>query len=162
MNAKFRISENDYVNALKLYGKLTPKIIAIYLFFAGVLILIAIFGNPLIRGGAIGGLTGGAIVAILGRKALTPILARHHYRKYKAIHDKFAVGLNDDGVCIESSNAKGLIPWSDILKWRENEDYILIYLMPRLYHIVPKSVSNEGFDVTLLINRLNINVGKST
>ena len=62
MNAKFRISENDYVNALKLYGKLTPKMTAIYLSFAGVLILIALFGNPLIRGAAIGGLTGGAIL----------------------------------------------------------------------------------------------------
>lgn len=161
METKFRISENDYVNALKLYGKLSPKMLIVYLSVAGGLILIAIFGSPLIRSGAIGGVIGGAIVAILGRYILSPMLARRHYRKYKAIHDEFSVGLNDDGVSIESSNAKGLIPWSNILKWRDNDDYVLIYLMPRLYHIVPKSVSHDGFDVDLLINSLNRNVGKS-
>ena len=161
MKAKFRISEDDYVNALKLYGKLNPKMLIIYLSVAGGLLLIAIFGSPLIRSGAIGGIIGGAIVVILGRYLLSPMLARRHYRKYKAIHDEFTIGLNDDGVSIESSNAKGLIPWSNILKWRDNNDYVLIYLMPRLYHIVPKSVSQDGFDVALLINSLYRNVGKS-
>ena len=161
MEAKFRISENDYVNALKLYARLNPKMLIIYLSVAGGLILVAIFGSPLVRSAAIGGIIGAAIVVILGRYLLSPMLARRHYRKYKAIHDEFTVGLNDDGVSIESSNAKGLIPWDNILKWRDNDDYVLIYLMPRLYHIVPKSVSRDGFDVALLVNSLNRNVGKS-
>lgn len=161
MEAKFRISEKDYVDALKLYGKLTPKMMTIYLLVAVALVLIAVFGNPLFRSGAIGGLAGGAIVVILGRYALTPMLARRHYRKYRAIHDEFTIRLDDDGVCLESSNSKGILPWNDVLKWRENEDYLLIYLMPRLYHIVPKSIEQEGFDLALLTNCLYKNVGKS-
>jgi hypothetical protein len=161
MIAKFRISEKDYVSALKLYGKLTPKMLAIYLLVAGVLVLVAVFGTTLLSSGAIGGLAGGGIVVIFGRYVITPILARRHYREYKAIHDAFAISLSDDGVCIESSNAKGFLPWSDILKWRENDEFLLLYLMPRLYHIVPKSLSEEGFDIDLLVNGLNKNVGKS-
>ena len=162
MEARFRISEDDYVNGLKLYGKLTPKMMAIYLLVAGALLLIAIFGPTLIRSGAIGGLIGGGIVVIFGRYLFTPMLAKHHYGKYKAIHDEFVIDLSGDGVCIASSNAKGILPWNDILKWRENEDFLLLYLMPRLYHIVPKSISKQGFDTALLVDNLNKYVGKST
>ena len=161
MEAKFRVSEIDYVNALKLYGRLTPKMVALYLLIAGALVLIAIFGSVLLRSGAIGGLIGGGVVAIFGRYVIAPILAKRHYRKYKAIHDEFIIGLSDDGVRIESSNAKGILPWSDILKWRENREFLLLYLMPRLYHIVPKSIAQQGFDIALLVNGLNKNVGKS-
>ena len=96
MIARFRISEKDYVSALKLYGKLTPKMIMIYLLVAGALILVAIFGTTLLRSGAFGGLIGGGIVFIFGRYVITPILARRHYRKYKAIHDEFSISLSDD------------------------------------------------------------------
>jgi len=161
MTARFRISEKDYVSALKLYGKLTPRMLAIYLLVAGALVLIAIFGTTLLRSGAIGGLIGGGIVVILGRNVVTPLLAKRHYRKYKAIHNEFSISLSDGGVCIESTNAKGFLPWSDILKWRENDEFLLLYLMPRLYHIVPKSLSQRGFDIDLLVNGLNKNVGKS-
>ncbi len=135
--------------------------VALYLLVAGALVLIAIFGSVLLRSGAIGGLIGGGVVAIFGRYVITPILAKRHYRKYKAIHDEFIIGLSDDGVRIESSNAKGILPWSDILKWRENREFLLLYLMPRLYHIVPKSIARQGFDIALLVNGLNKNVGKS-
>lgn len=161
MKAKYRISETDYVNALKLYATLTPKLIATYLFVASSLALAAIFGSSLFQAAAIGGLIGGGLVAIVGRYLIAPILARRHYRKYKAIQDEFAVSVNDDGVCIESSNAKGLLPWGDILKWRANEEFLLLYVMPKLYHIVPKSIAQQGFDIALLVNLLNKNVGKS-
>jgi hypothetical protein len=161
MIARFRISEKDYVSALKLYGKLTPKMMVIYLLVAGALALVAIFGASLLRSGAIGSLIGGGIVVIFGRYVITPILARRHYRKYKAIHGEFAISLSNDGVRIESSNAKGFLLWSEILKWRENDEFLLLYLMPRLYQIVPKSLSQEGFDIDLLVKGLNKNVGKA-
>lgn len=162
MEAKFRISEKDYVNALKLYGRLSPKMMALYLLVAAALVFVAIFGSTLFRSGAIGGLIGGGVVVIFGRYVITPLLGKRHYRKYKAIHDEFVIGLSDDGVRVESSNAKGILPWSDILKWRENEEFLLLYIMPRLYHIVPRSIAQNGFDIALLVKSLNENVGKST
>jgi len=162
MEARFRISEQGYVEAMKLHGKLTLKVLLVYLLFGLILVVIAMLGNPILKGGAIGGLVGAAVVVILGRLVLQPVLARRHYRKYKAIHDEFCIRLDDAGLGLESSNAKGILPWDDILKWRENEDYVLIYLMPRLYHIVPKSISQDGFEMTQLIKTLNENVGEST
>jgi len=159
--AKFRISESDYVRALKLYGKLTRKLIAMYFLLAVTLVLVAIIGTPIVRSGAIGGLIGGGIVAVFGRYVFTPLLAKRHYRQYKAMHDEFAIRLSDDGVVFESSNAKGLLTWSNILKWRENDEFLLLYIMPRLYHIVPKSLAREGLDIDSLVTNLNERVGKS-
>lgn len=134
----------------------------LYLLGGGILILLAFFGSPVLQGGAIGGLIGGGLVAILGRYLIAPMLAKRHYKRYKAIHDEFTISQNDEGFHIESSNAKGFSPWSDIQKWRENNEYILIYPMPRLYHIVPKRLSQEGFDIDMLVNKLTENVGKPT
>lgn len=59
---------------------------------------LAWFGPPRIKGGAIGGLAGGLIVTVVGRHIVSPIVARRNYRKYKAIHDEFAVELIDEGL----------------------------------------------------------------
>lgn len=161
MEARFQISERDYVDAMKLHGKLTTKMVIICLVVMGALVLVAIFGTPLLRSGAIGGLIGGSLVAIFGRYLITPIVAKRHYRNYKAIHDEFAISLQDNGVYLESTNAKGVLPWTDILKWREDETFLLLYLMPRMFHIVPKSLAEQGFNINLLVKNLNENVGKS-
>ncbi|WP_098495014.1 YcxB family protein [Collimonas sp. PA-H2] len=159
MKAKYRISEEDYVNTMKLFAKLTPRKIFSYSTFVLVLVALAVFGPLVVKAGAIGGLAGGLIVAVFGRYIVAPILARRHYRKYRAIHEEFTVELLQDGVRFISPNADGKLMWNHVLKWRQNDDYILIYPMPRLYHILPKSVVSDGFNVSLLINRLTQHVG---
>jgi len=160
MKVKYRISEDDYVSAMKLFAKLSPRESGIYSASTVVLVVLAVFGTPLIKAGAIGGLAGGAIVTLVGRYIVSPILARRHYQKYKAIHQEFTIELLDDGVRFTSPDADGKLTWDKMLKWRENQDYILIYPMPQLYHIVPKSIATGGFDVKLLTNRLSQYVGK--
>jgi hypothetical protein len=93
---------------------------------------------------------------------LTPILSRRHYRQYKAMHEEFTVELLDEGLRFTSVNSDIRIPWANIIKWRHNETCILIYQMPRLYGVVPKSVAARGFDVALLISRLTEQVGKAS
>jgi hypothetical protein len=162
MKATYRISEEDYVNAMRLFAKLTPRLVIIYLASALALVALAVFGTQVLRGGAIGGLIGGLSVTLIGRYIVSPILARKHYRKYKAIHDEFAVELVEDGVRFTSPNADGKITWDKMLKWRQNEKYVLIYPMPRIYHIVPKSVATQGFDLQALTNELLLHVGEPT
>jgi YcxB-like protein len=160
MRATFRISEEDYVGAMMLFAKLTPRMASIYLASAVVLAVLAVFGSPVLRGGAIGGLIGGVAVTLIGRYIATPMLARRHYRKYKGIQDEFGVELVSDGVRFTSPSADGKTPWDKMYKWRQNEEFVLIYLMPRLFHIIPKSVASHEFNLQDLINRLLQHVGK--
>ena len=160
MKATYRISEQDYVNTMRLFATLTPRLVTAYLVGALALITLAVFGSPVFRGGAIGGLIGGLTVAVIGRYIVSPILARRHYQKYKAIHEEVAVELVSDGVRFSSPNADGKITWDKVHKWREDENFVLIYPMPRIFHIVPKSVATQGFDLQALTNGLLKHVGK--
>ena len=160
MKATYRISEQDYVNATKLFAKLSLRVFLIYAASTLALIALAAFGPPIIKAGAIGGLVGGFAVALVGRYILLPILARRHYRKYKAIHEEFTIELLNDGVRFSSPDADGKLTWNKMLKWRENKNYILIYPMPRLFHIVPKSIASNGFDLKVLTDGLLQHIGK--
>lgn len=162
MKASYRISEDDYVNAMKLFAKLSPRALLIYVTVALVLVLFAVFGSRLLQAGAIGGLVGGGVVSLIMRLVVSPILARRHYRKYKAIQDEFTFELLDEGIQITSPNANGLVKWDHILKWRQNSDYLLMYPMPRIYYLLPKRISATGFDVDELVRALTKHVGAET
>lgn len=162
MKATYRISEEDYVNAMKLFAKLTPRVALAYFVAVLVLVLLGTYGSPVLRGGAIGGLIGGLVATFIGHCIVSQILARRHYRKYKAIQQEFAVELVDNGVRFSSQNADGTVTWDQVHKWRQNDIFVLIYPMPRVFHIVPKSVASQGFDIQALIKRLLQHVGKPT
>jgi YcxB-like protein len=160
VKATFRISEEDYVDAMDLFAKLTLRMAVIFPISALGLVLVALFGSPIFRSGAIGGLVGGLAVTLIARYIVSPRLARRHYRNYKAIQEEFSLELLEDGIRYVSPNAEGKTIWSQVHKWRQNDKYVLIYLMPRLFQIVPKSIAAQGFDCQALTNRLLQHVGK--
>jgi hypothetical protein len=88
-----------------------------------------------------------------------PSLARRHYRQYKAIQELITAELTDAGIKFSTADGEGLLTWSKILQWRQNDRFILTYAMPILYYIVPKTVAREGFDIPLLLRRLAEHVG---
>jgi hypothetical protein len=47
----------------------------------------------------------------------------------------------------------------NVVRWRQNERFILIYPMPAMFYIVPKAIAGNGFDVSLLVQRLTSQVG---
>lgn len=159
MKATYRISEQDYVDAMKLFAKLTPRIVIIYSLAVLSLATIAVFGSFALRGAAIGGLIGGISVSLIGRYVVSPFLARRHYRKYKAIHEEFEIELVDDGVRFENQNGNSIVTWDKVHKWRQNEVFVLIYPMPRLFYIVPKSLVSQRFDIGALTDKLQQHVG---
>jgi hypothetical protein len=88
-----------------------------------------------------------------------PSIARRHYQQYKAIHEPIMAEMTDAGVTLSNANGEGVLPWPNVFQWRQNDQFVLIYMMPSLYYIVPKSIEREGFDVPLLVQRLTEQVG---
>ena len=160
MTTPYRIDEEDYVNAMRLFARFSSRQVIALSGCAVFLIAFAVFGSGFVQAAAIGALIGGLVATVIGRYVVAPILARRHYRKYKAIHDEFTVELLDDGVRFTSPSGNAKITWDKMLKWRENDHYILIYLMPRIYHLVPKAVASRGFDLDRLTSGLLQHVGK--
>lgn len=147
MKTPYRISEKDYYEAVKLYAK--PSLLQGMIYSCVFLSLLAIiaFGSSQFKQQATAILIGLLFMVLIVRFVSLPIMARRHYRKYKAIQVEFFIDWNDDGVFLSSSTGEGKIVWANLLKWRQNRNYILLYMMPRLYYIVPKSVKERGFDL---------------
>ena len=162
MEATFTITERDYVRAMTLFSRITRKGASIYLVIVLALVLAALILRHPLSLLAIGALVGGIVGGVSFHFGVTPFMARRHYRKYKAIQEPFTIQLMDDGVRIESADNRGIVKWGKIFKWRQNDSYVLIYLMPRLFYVVPKSVSDSGFNVTSLIEALASKVGKAS
>jgi hypothetical protein len=85
--------------------------------------------------------------------------ARRHYRQYKAVQQLITAELTETGINLSTANGGANLQWSMILQWRQNERFVCVYPMPIMFHIVPKSIAREGFDIPLLVQRLAEHVG---
>lgn len=159
MKAVFRISEQDYVDGMKLFAKVSPRIVAIRCLVGLGLAAACLFGPDEARGFATGALLGGIAVACFARY-LMPVMHRRNYRKYKAIQGEFAVELAEDGIRFLSANSDVKLTWDNVLKWRQNDQWLLLYPMPRMFHMIPTTVASQGFDLQALRERLRRHVGE--
>ena len=126
-----------------------------FLVFLAIIFLV----NDHMRPSLIGGLLGGVALVVILRFIVIPMQGRRQYRKYKAIQGEFAIELEDEGLQMTFANGYSLVRWDQTLKWREDEQFILIFPMPRIYYVVPKHVASQGFNVELLRQKLTSHVG---
>ncbi|MBH1965850.1 MAG: YcxB family protein [Comamonadaceae bacterium] len=159
VQARFRLTERDYVKAGALYARPTRRV----WFFLVLLLVLAmvclLLGSPRLRVAAMGGMLAGLLVGLGMHFVISPWLLRRHYRRYKAIQEEQVVSLHDDYVRFSSPDGESRLAWNKVLKWRHNADYVLIYPMPRLFYVVPTVVAGQGFDVDRLKAVLNQKVG---
>lgn len=157
MRATFRITEQDYVKALRLSS--TKILFWLYVITAIIFELIfAILGIPN-SNRTHGVFALGFIFITVSRYIISPIQWRRHYKKYKSIHEEVLIELLDEGIRFSSSNGEGKLTWDKILKWRKNNNYILIYQAPRIFQAIPTRINASGFDIALLSSRLSKHVG---
>jgi hypothetical protein len=162
MKVQYRITENDYAQLARFHAWrrfiTRPSatqfvVLGVALFVVGVAVhpvaalIIAIATVVFV------------ILYAVGLFILTPRQARRQYRQYKAIQELITAELTEAGVKLSNGDGEAILPWSKVFQWRQNDKFILIYAMPLLYYIVPKSIELDGFDIPLLVQRLAERVG---
>lgn len=157
MIAKFRISEDDYAAAIKVSARLSRMRLTLLIVMVVVFVLGAVLGGRTLLPVVLLGF--GAVGIIVMPIVLAPMLARRHYRKYKGIQVEFGAELLDNGLRMASPHGEGTLVWENILKWRQSDRFVLVYPMPRIFHVLPKSVAEQGFNLPELIERLNRHIG---
>lgn len=165
MLARYRITEQDYANAMRLHARPGRTAWALQI-AVGLGLGLALFFFITREGSvaaflalAFGGVAVGTAMFLTVSRGLVPGIARRQYRRYPAMQDDFTFELLDDGVRFASPHGRGILPWRQMLKWRENEAYVLIYRSPTLFHVVPKSIAAQGFDLAALSARLHEHAG---
>ncbi|MAO59158.1 hypothetical protein ASALC70_01845 [Alcanivorax sp. ALC70] len=155
MKAKYHISKKDYVASGRLYARPTVKVVIVSVMVFAVLLVVAVYAPPAVSAPIVGGLIGWIVFFLAVQFFVSPYLLGRHYDKYKAMHEEFTVELREEGVSFSSRDGEGLLRWDAIHKWRQNDRYVIIFSMPRLYYVVPKSISESGFDIPALVAALN-------
>jgi hypothetical protein len=164
MKAQYRITEDDYANASRFHAwrRFIARPSTAQLAYGGILVAllgICMWALPAIA--PVFAVTGAtlAIMIAFGLFVRIPSRARRLYRQYKSIQEPITAELTDAGIKFSAPDGESNLPWSKILRWRQNDQFILIYPMPILFYILPKSIAQEGFDVPLLVQRLAEHVG---
>lgn len=167
MSTEFQITVDDYIAAGLLNGEMTPKSKIIHLVIDIVLVVsgIAAFyiDQPIWASGFIGAAIGANLLPFILRRIVIPWRLKKHYGKYNKMRKPMTVSMNgDEGIKFESEDGTGLLNWKDIHHWRENNEYLLIYLAPKIYHLLPKRIAENGFLLQDLKGNLIKNIGEST
>lgn len=157
MEANYAITEDEYVKANQLFSRLPPKALITYFVVCVVIALLALIAGSLVLQIA----TLAAIaISFLGvyaaRKIFAPMQTRKQYRHYKAAQESITISIDDNGIKFESAIGDAVIDWKRIFKWREDEQFLLIYQAPQIYHVVPKRIGELAIELS---TSLSENVG---
>ena len=156
MEVRFTITEEEYVNANKLFTELSKRTLFIYGISCAALAAIAFIAeSPVLKIAAISGIVGGVIGDLCVRRVYAPIQTKKQYREYKATQEPISMSKQDGGLVFESAVGNANIEWYRIVKWRENKELILIYQARQIYHIVPKRIGKLANEISKELNENN-------
>ncbi len=143
----YTVSEQDYLAAMRLYGKCAPFYSR---FMPHVFVLQGFVSLYFGLSRSSLGLTLVGVIYILLpwwiRWLVTTPLIQRNYRQYPAMHLPQTMSVLDSGEGLFATSAGGesRLLWSLIIQWCENDEFMLIFIQPRLFFIVPKSADPEA------------------
>ena len=73
-----------------------------------------------------------------------------------------SVELVSEGLSFKAETGNSTLLWPDIHSWREDGQYILLYIAPKIYHVLPVRIADSGFPIGELKERLITEVGAAT
>ena len=139
MKVEYTITEDEYVKANKLFTRPSKNNLVFYTAVAISLILLSIAADSVaVKIGAIGGIVGGFIGHMVVRHIYAPWKTRRQYRTYQAAREPITVQVRPESLFFKSKIGEAIIEWPRINNWCEDEQFLLIYQAPEVYHILPK------------------------
>ncbi|WP_165667810.1 YcxB family protein [Metapseudomonas otitidis] len=161
----YRISEQDYLRSSRLGGRLRTR--HRNLLLAGVFVLVAMalyslkVGDRATAYPLVAGIGGGGLVALALRLLVQPMLMRRQYRRYALMQQEQRVGFAPEGLHFQSAVGEAVVHWANFHGWRENEAFLVLFIAPRVFYVLPKRIAEAGFPLEALRNALAREVGPS-
>lgn len=89
-----------------------------------------------------------AIYLALWFFVLLPKRIRRLYWQQRALQQPHELDVGDDGIATRHPLGHGVLPWTNVHKWKESGDLFLVYHSDMLFNIVPK----RGFESTQAVD----------
>ncbi len=78
---------------------------------------------------------------------IIPFNARRQYRNHTLIQKPVTFTLTDSGYMLKTDKGEYHIQWTDLVRWKANKAYILLYIALKLFQIAPRRLEKEEFDI---------------
>jgi len=134
------ISSKDYLAALRLHRQraVTRQLLVLGVLAATGVIAIAV-GYKLIGLILIGAGVGGLIGELVQSKLILPRRAEKIYNQQASLRATYTYSWDNDGLSVSSETGQARRPWSDYIKFLENDRLLLLYHSDIMFEIFPKS-----------------------
>jgi YcxB-like protein len=155
MLAEGSIKERDYIMAQFLHIRPRPVFTVIGTLLLAVLTWAVFMGfSSLLLFGAIAYL-------IVFFFVYTPWWARKTFLQYKALSESVSMQVRSDGLFFKRQNGEELVPWSYIVKWRNNKKLLLLYPANNVFYIVPNHFFAKQEDYITFIDTVKGYLGNA-
>jgi hypothetical protein len=155
MLAEGTITESDYVAAQFLHIRPRPIFAVIGILLVGMFAFVLVVKSSLIKFGILAYFIAWFAVYI-------PWQAKRVYRQYHALSKPVWMEIREDGLYFKRENAEGLVPWSEILKWRHGKRLLLLYPASNVFHIVPSHFFATPEAYVAFVETVKARLGNST
>ena len=153
---RYRINAQDHAAATKLALRMTPQQKGFFIILMALCAGIAAANLWDSRDYAIAALAGVAAVFFM-RLVVQPMQAQRQFRKHGHDGELTAEGL-DEGLRIHGEGFDFTLNWQEAVRWRHNEDFLILYPMAKAYYIFPLD-SLDSDQKAWLFNKLETTVG---
>lgn len=158
MNFQYQISEDDYLEACKLFEKYRKKtaenIVGSIIGFVCVIFVFQTNNTKPAIAIACGCIVLAFYSAFMGKKRLKLEYAHHAF-----IKQMMNFTLTDEGYSLVSEGSSTFLRWERIYRYVENDKFWLLYISPHLMHIVPKSAVSDS-DAKQISDSLKQHIGE--
>lgn len=155
MTVQGQLKETDYVTAQFLHVRPRPFFTFIGLILLGLAVLALIYTRslPLLV----------SLICLIGIFVFyMPYKARRIFRQYKALSEPVTMEVREEGLFFKRTNAEGLVPWSHIIKWRNNNKLALLYPAGNVFHMIPSHFFVNSEEFQTFLKTLRVKLGKTS
>jgi len=144
MKIRYKLSKEEYLEAIKLHQKMGFRklMIAVYIMVSVAIVVITtdysstrdIFRN-------FGALFFGISFYLLLSKMLGEYHSKRVYDKNETLSEEVTLRVSAKGIRV--GNNEKAIPWDTFSKYKEDDNYVILYTGIANFKIIPKSVMNN-------------------
>jgi len=144
MKIKYKLTKEEYLEAVKLHQKMGFRklMIAVYIMMAVTVVLITtdyssmrdIFRN-------FGALFFGIAFYLLLSKMLGEYQSKRLYERSETLSKETTLRVSAKGIRVGNNDKP--ITWDTFSKYKENDEYVILYTSIANFKIIPKSAMNE-------------------
>jgi hypothetical protein len=147
MNITYQLTQEEYQQAVNLHHKKGKRFIllAIYVMLATIIVIVGTdFSNT--REIITNMITAFFSISfyMLFVRMLSAYQAKSVYQKSATLPYEITLHISGKGIKLDKNSNKASIPWSAFSKWKNDENFYLLYTNPRRFNVIPIRAMSEA------------------